>query len=281
MNIKVPTPIIDKNKCIANILTMTAKARNNHVIFRPHFKTHQSAEIGKWFRNEGVNAITVSSVSMAAYFATHGWNDITIAITANILEIEGINRLARKIKLNLVVDHTDTLKALTDKITQPTGIFIKIDAGYHRTGIKHDDFRSIDELTNILKPSSLLKFRGFLTHGGNTYAASSKKEIRNIFNESTKKMLRLKNRYVSDFNDIIISAGDTPSCSIINNFKDIDEIRPGNFIFYDAMQYLNGICNKDQIAFSLACPVISKNDERHEIVIYGGAHPSIQRYYNR
>ncbi len=43
---------------------MAEKARINDVVFRPHFKTHQSHKIGQWFRNEGVNAITVSSIKM-------------------------------------------------------------------------------------------------------------------------------------------------------------------------------------------------------------------------
>ncbi|MFH0865543.1 MAG: alanine racemase, partial [Bacteroidota bacterium] len=65
--------------------------------------------------------------------------------------------------------------------------------------------------------------------------------------------------------------GDTPSCSIMDDFTGIDEIRPGNFVFYDAMQYHLGSCKPEQIAVSVACPVVSKNKERCELVIYGGA----------
>ena len=60
--------------------------------YAPHLptfdiSTHQSAKIGEWFKRFGVNAITVSSVQMAEYFAANGWNDITIAISLNPLEI--------------------------------------------------------------------------------------------------------------------------------------------------------------------------------------------------
>ena len=47
---------------------MARKAKDNGLIFRPHFKTHQSIEIGEWFRESGVNKITVSSLTMANYF---------------------------------------------------------------------------------------------------------------------------------------------------------------------------------------------------------------------
>ncbi|MDQ1351629.1 MAG: hypothetical protein QG657_1934, partial [Acidobacteriota bacterium] len=72
---------MDKEKALKNIIRIKEKiARSPGVRFRPHFKTHQSAQIGQWFREMGVSAITVSSVDMALYFAQHGWTDITIAI---------------------------------------------------------------------------------------------------------------------------------------------------------------------------------------------------------
>jgi D-serine deaminase-like pyridoxal phosphate-dependent protein len=48
-----PTLLLDEEKCRRNIRTMAEKARSSGVIFRPHFKTHQSIEIGNWFREEG------------------------------------------------------------------------------------------------------------------------------------------------------------------------------------------------------------------------------------
>ena len=78
---------------------MAEKARQSKVTFRPHFKTHQSIEIGSWFRDEGVQKITVSSVDMAEYFASDGWNDITIAFPLNIRQLPQIQELAGRINL--------------------------------------------------------------------------------------------------------------------------------------------------------------------------------------
>jgi len=50
----------------------------------------------------------------------------------------------------------------------------------------------------------------------------------------------------------------------------VDELRPGNFIFYDVMQHLLGSCRTEDIAISVACPVVAKHPERNEIVVYGG-----------
>ena len=54
-----PTFVIHKKKLINNISRMLQKAKRNDIAFRPHFKTHQSAEIGELFREKGVDKITV------------------------------------------------------------------------------------------------------------------------------------------------------------------------------------------------------------------------------
>ena len=88
MKIAQPTLLLDEIKCRNNISRMYEKALANNVVFRPHFKTHQSADISHWFKETGTSCITVSSVRMAIYFANHGWNNILIAFPFNILEID-------------------------------------------------------------------------------------------------------------------------------------------------------------------------------------------------
>jgi len=58
---------------------------------------------------------------------------------------------------------------------------------------------------------------------------------------------------------------------MMEDFSAVDEIRPGNFVFYDLMQYRIGSCSVDQIAVAMACPVVAIHKERNEIIIYGGA----------
>jgi len=73
------------------------------------------------------------------------------------------------------------------------------------------------------------------------------------------------------YEPIEISIGDTPGCSLITDFTGVDEIRPGNFVFYDVTQFCLGVCELEQIAVALACPVVAKYPDRNEVVVYGGA----------
>jgi D-serine deaminase-like pyridoxal phosphate-dependent protein len=68
-----------------------------------------------------------------------------------------------------------------------------------------------------------------------------------------------------------ITIGDTPGCSIMDNFGPIEEITPGNFVFYDVMQVYIGTCDYEDIAVVMACPVVGKSLERNELLIHGGA----------
>lgn len=262
---------MDKAKCLKNIEQIVLKARKNNITLRPHFKTHQSHEIGRWFRELGVEKITASSLKMAEYFAADNWQDITVAFPVNVHEIERINLLAEKITLNLLVVAPETIEWLAAELKFPVNIFIEVDSGDHRTGLNPDDFETIDQILAEINRFDMLNFKGFLTHAGHSYGVrGDKKAIDEIYRESVDLVKPLRTQYSPQFPDLIISYGDTPTCSLMNNFEGIDEIRPGNLVFYDVVQTEIGSCTLDQIAVAVACPVVAKNPERNEIVIYGG-----------
>jgi D-serine deaminase-like pyridoxal phosphate-dependent protein len=271
MNFTRPALLLDKEKCIGNISFMAEKAKYHNLILRPHFKTHQSHTIGKWFRDFGTDKITVSSVSMAEYFAGDGWNDITIAFPFNINEIAASNQLAGKIKLQLTVCSAETLEFIDQNIRHQVGICIKTDTGYNRTGISWKDTGQIEKMLEIIINSRKLSFYGFIVHNGHTYKASDIEMIRSIHDESILALSTLRLKFGHIVPNMVLSTGDTPACSICENFKGIDEIRPGNYVFYDLTQFHLGSCKFPQIAVALAAPLVAKHYERLEIVIYGGA----------
>ncbi len=268
-SIKTPTLLLDSTKCKQNISDMVKKANEHKVAFRPHFKTHQSLEIARWFKKKGVEKTTVSSVSMAQYFA-RDWDDILIAFPVNLREIDKINKLSQNKQLHLLIESTETVKFLSEKLTNKVGFFIKIDTGSHRTGLNPDDYATIDAILKQAATSDKLQFTGFLSHAGHTYHVLSKAEVLEIHAKECKAMLQLKEHYKITYPDCIVSIGDTPSCSISDNFQEVDEIRPGNFVFYDLMQMNIGSCVADQIAVAMACPIVAIHKNRNEMVIYGG-----------
>lgn len=269
--ITIPALIINEQICRRNIRKMAEKAGRNNVTLRPHFKTHQSREIGRWFREEGTEKITVSSFRMAQYFSEDGWKDILVAFPVNILEINSINQLAKDLKLSLLVESADVAGFLQGHLVSSVDIYIKVDSGLHRTGVDWNDHESISDILKTIDRSPLTLFRGFLTHAGHSYKARSINDIVAVYKESASRMVSLKERFSLDYPGLIISVGDTPTCSVVEDFSMVDEIRPGNYVFYDVTQSIIGSCTPDQIAVVMACPVVATHKERNEIVIYGGS----------
>jgi D-serine deaminase-like pyridoxal phosphate-dependent protein len=269
--ITIPTLLLNEQICRRNIKDMADKARRNKITLRPHFKTHQSHEIGNWFREEGTEKITVSSLRMAQYFAQDNWKDILVAFPVNILEIGTINHLARDIRLSLLIESVETVKFLQQHLNSAVSVYLKADIGFHRTGVSWDDHKTISEILKSINNSGKVAFCGFLTHAGHSYKSRSISEIQAVHDESTSRMISLKKHFIREYPDLNISIGDTPTCSTMEDFSMVDEIRPGNYVFYDVSQSIIGSCSTEQIAVAMACPVVAVHKERNEIVIYGGS----------
>ncbi|MEQ8927712.1 MAG: alanine racemase, partial [Fulvivirga sp.] len=236
MKITKPTLILNEGVCKANIARMVNKAQSHGLELQPHFKTHQSKAIGEWFRASGVSKITVSSVGMAMYFAENGWQDITIAFPCNILEIEAINDLAQKIELTLLVDNQAIVERLDQELHHSVSIYIEINSGGNRSGVPVNDQELIKQLAELITSTTKLNLKGLYSHAGHTYSANGEEEIVKIGSSSLNQLIELKNELMKYYPQIITCFGDTPSCSVLDDFKGINRISPGNFVFYDVMQ---------------------------------------------
>lgn len=271
-SIVIPTLIVDRDIVRLNIAKMAEKARSQRIRFRPHFKTHQSARIGEWFREFDVQAITVSSLEMADYFAGHGWTDITVAFPLNLRQMEVVKELASKIHLAVLVESTQTLEALGRQMGNPVDVWIKIDSGSGRTGLAWQDGETALGIAYAAARFPKLRLRGLLTHAGWTYSAGSVEEVRQRYQISNQRMAEMQTYLQSKISEPPeISVGDTPGCSLSESLGPVDEIRPGNFVFYDSQMLRLGACSFEQVAAVVACPVVALHPEREEVVVYGGA----------
>ncbi len=270
MQIVRPTLLLDEKKCKANIKFMVDKARKAGVVLRPHFKTHQSHEVGRWFRALGVTKCTVSSIRMASYFAADGWEDITVAFPTNVLEVSEINRLASVCRLNLAFVSAESVRALKGRLVHPIQCVIEIDTGYHRTGVDPTDFKTIDSILEEVAANPLITFKGFFCHSGQSYADRSKEAIAKTYESTAAQMKSVGDHYRKAHPNLELSMGDTPTCAVMTEFEGINELRPGNFVFYDMMQRVIGSCRNEDIAVVMACPIVALYPERNEIIVHGG-----------
>ncbi len=247
---------------------MIRKTARHNLSFRPHFKTHQSAEIGSWFLDFGVNAITVSSFEMARYFTEAGWKDILVAFPFHPGEMDALIRLSEQCELSILVDSPAVLPFL-NHIPHPVRFYIDVDTGYGRTGIPSDQTGLIEQIVVKAGANPRLVFSGFYCHAGHSYKAANREDRDDIHRMALETLQQLKSMFESSGPGVLY--GDTPNCSIQETFDGIDELTPGNFVFYDLIQLALGACRLEEIAVAMECPVAGRYPSKGRILIHGGA----------
>jgi D-serine deaminase-like pyridoxal phosphate-dependent protein len=208
---------------------------------------------------------------MGCYFADSGWDDILVAVPCNHLEIDRINELADRINLHVFIVSEETASFLAKNLKKSVGVYIEIDTGDHRTGLQVRETATMDRILTAVDASEYLELVGFYSHPGHTYIAQSKALISEIYERVLDQMNRLKKKYSSRENALKICVGDTPGCKVVDTFTGLDEISPGNFVFYDMLQCHLGVCRPSDVAVAVICPVIAKYPQRNEVIVYGGA----------
>lgn len=286
-----PTMLLREEAVRRNVRRMAEKAATAGAAFRMHCKTHQSAEIAAICAAEArFDSIAVSSVEMGEYFAQSFRGDILVAMTLSPQQMERAvsGPLSRVERLGIVVDSIAAVESLAStlagKTTRNVDVWIKVDVGQHRTGVAAEDADAVCSLARSVASASAaaagLRLRGLLTHAGNSYHAASREELCAIHEAAAHAMNALRERVarelrVSSVAQIELSYGDTPSlCAVPSDAlrrAAWSELRPGNFVFFDAMQLVLGSCTEADIALAVACPVVSLHPERRQAVVHGGA----------
>ena len=266
-HLQTPVLLVDKSIVEQNCARMREKASASGVAFRPHVKTHKTAEIARMQHGGALGPITVSTLAEAEFFADAGFKDITYAVPIPPEKLDRAAALAQKIDtLNLLIDSEAALRALEQQ-KHIFDVFLKVDCGYHRAGVDPDSPDSV-RLALAMARSPSVRFRGLLTHAGHSYNARTVDEILSVAAEETACLTRFRLKLSMN---VIRSVGSTPTASVVDRFKDVDEVRPGNYVFYDAFQATIGSCTRADVAVSVLATVVGSYPERRQAIIDAGA----------
>ena len=264
----MPSLLLHKEKCLSNMERMHRKASDHGLSLRPHCKTHQSAEISHWLRDFGISSITVSSFSMARYFAQAAWKDILVAFPFHPGEMENLQELAGSCKASILLD-TPAVLPFMHSLSHEVDYYIDIDTGYGRTGIRTENPDLIDQILRKAGENPRLRFRGFYCHAGHSYKTRDPLEREDIHQKALGDLRSLKEEFRQHAPRIL--DGDTPNCSTQKEWQGVDEITPGNFVFYDLVMHSLGVCQLEDIAVAMECQVAGKYHHRKQIMVHGGA----------
>lgn len=274
-SIKTPSLILDVERVKRNAARIVDIATRNGVRLRPHVKTHKCIEVARIQTAGHDGAITVSTLAEAKAFAANEFADITYAVPIERGKFDECIEIARGgVKLNLLTDDADTvaeLDAASGKAGLKFDVFLKIDCGTHRVGVEPQTAEAIN-IPRQISNSANLNFAGILTHAGHSYDVKTVEEIKAVARHERDVMVELATRLRSDGIEVpTVSIGSTPTINHIDHLDGIDEIRPGNYIFFDAYQATLGSCGFEDTALTVLAAVIHRDRKRKRLVVDAGA----------
>ena len=271
--LRTPAVLVDRKTAVRNIQRMRDAAKRNTVRLRPHTKTHKSPLVAKWQIDHGAAGICCAKLGEAEVFAEAGITDIRLPYPINPSNADRVIALLDRTRLSFIVDHPAVAKQWSECMTRAgkeVDILVKVDVGFHRCGIDPD---SRDALAIVKEVASLkgLRFRGLLSHAGQTYHAHSEDELRIMAEAEAQTMGDLAERCRKAGVPVEeVSAGATPPARFSIEYQAFTEYRPGNYVYFDRTQVALGAATLDDCALTVLATVVSKPD-RNRIIFDSGS----------
>jgi D-serine deaminase-like pyridoxal phosphate-dependent protein len=274
---ELPTPslVVDLSRVRANAARVRELAARSGVRLRPHVKTHKCAEIAR-LQTEGFDgALTVSTLAEVRFFAARGFRDITYAVPVEPGKFDAAIELARRIdRLSLITDDVDIPPQLDEAARRAEvklDLFLKVDCGYHRCGVEPDT-KEAREIPRLIDAAKNLRFAGILTHAGHSYHCTNREELLALARHERDLMVDFATTLRGDGIEVAdVSIGSTPTIAVVDHLEGITEIRPGNYIFFDAFQATLGSCRFEDCALTVLASVVHRDPIRRKVVIDAGA----------
>lgn len=274
-SLKTPSLLLDLNRVRRNAARIAHVAKSNNVRLRPHIKTHKCVEVAS-IQTEGFDgAVTVSTLAEARAFAENGFSDITYAVPIEAGKFDDAIEIVRGgTKLSVLTDDGETVKAL-DRAADDAGVklnvFVEIDVGDNRSGVEPNTPEAVD-VPRQISDAKNLNFAGILTHAGHSYNCKSRDEIVEVARQERDIMVEHAERLRGLGIEVTtVSIGSTPSITHVDHLEGVDEIRPGNYIFFDGFQATLGSCSFEDTALTVLASVVHRDASRNKLIVDAGA----------
>lgn len=265
-----PALLVDLDKLEHNIDSMAKRAAKAGVTLRPHFKTHKSTAIARLQATAGATGFTVSKLDEAEVLLGAGFDNILVATqVVGSPKIERALDLARQGNLILAVDSMEGAKALAASAKAADLVFnvsIEIDSGLSRCGIPPS---KAPTLARDLSRLERVRLVGVFTHGGHIYGAKDAEELRAISTQEVAAVVDADAGISAPRDGWSISVGSTPGVLCRSDFDGINEIRPGNYVFLDAIQVSLGLVSADECALTVSSVVMSRPADDRAVIDAG------------
>ncbi|XP_078072038.1 D-serine dehydratase isoform X2 [Mustelus asterias] len=267
-----PAFTVDIQKVENNARRMTERCQALGVQLRPHMKTHKTLECADIMTGGSRRCIVVSTLAEARFYADHGFDDILYAYPLPFDKVDICAELAERLEMfHVLIDNEAALAKLTKRPLKDGKswlVWLKVDCSNGRAGVCPEDPAAVKLAKSIVECEGV-ELAGVYAHCGNSYSATGVKEIQAVAQETTTATLEFVEKLEkAGVRCPRCSIGSTPTCSHpVPDMARLNELHPGNYIFYDVQQMMIGSCQMDDIAVRVLTRVIGHYPHRNQLLV--------------
>lgn len=267
--LETPCLVIDMGQARRNIAAMQRMADETGCRLRPHIKTHKMPLFARMQLAAGAAGITCAKVSEAEVMAEGGVQDIFIAYPmVGSFRIERAIALHRRVRrLILAVDSLAGALALGRAACAAAvtlEVRLEIDTGAGRTGVPASEAvslaKAVDKLPG-LRLTGIYTFKSLIYQGKPTVDNRLAAEEEGAMMAAVARDIRETGIEIAD-----ISAGSSPTGIAVARTGLVNEIRPGTYIFKDALLMSEHVAEPDEIAVRFVATVVSTPHPEYAVI---------------
>ncbi len=258
--LETPALLIDQEKMMRNISYMQRIANSSDVALRPHTKTHKCPEIANLQVKAGARGICVQKLGEAEVMVEAGLRDVVIPNEiVQPTKIERLVKLQEKATVTVAVDSYEMAAVLGRRAAssnQIVPVLIDVDTGMKRCGVPLGP--SVANLVKKIATIKGVRLVGITTYEGHLYKIKNVKQRKSAATSIIKRYVEVGKRIRKSGVELqSICCGSTLSAPIVARITGVDELHPGNYVFYDLMQVDRGSTKFENCAQRILTTVIS------------------------
>jgi D-serine deaminase-like pyridoxal phosphate-dependent protein len=255
--LETPAAVVDLDRVDANLRRAAEYTRSHGLAWRPHAKTHKTAELGARQVAAGAVGLTVATPREAEVMASVAEDILVAYAPVGGARVARMMALPERVRLSVALDGSEALRTLASAARahdRTVRVLVEIDAGMHRVGVPTPQQAVALAAEAVELP--WIAFGGILFYPGH---------VRDPVGDQGRPLHELSRR-VEDFvsaleqaglDPQVVSGGSTPTLWRSHEVAELTEVRPGTDVFNDRTTVLIGGCGWEECAYSVAATVVS------------------------
>jgi D-serine deaminase-like pyridoxal phosphate-dependent protein len=256
-SLETPVPLVDLDRMARNLDRMATYTSTHGLALRPHIKTHKSPRIAEEQLRRGAFGLTCATL-LEAEVMSEVCEDILLAYPAvGTFKLQRLVSLPADIDVTVAIDSpnvADALARAVDKRGRPIGVFVELDLGMRRVGV-----RAVEDTVALARHVSRrppLDYRGITFYPGHirTPVGQQDEEIANLNRDLGAAIEALDQ---AGLHPPVVSGGSTPTITRSHEIQGLTEVRPGTYVYNDRITHQIGACAWDDCALTVLATVVS------------------------